>query len=106
MCVHRRRLFEGPTPETERDLQRSRLERHAVDSGRSPFDPMVARLDDEGLTDERRDHAARAGRVVPRDEVDEAIDVLVRRQVVAGDCQLEAEHLGAARCLVRRPSRR
>ena len=66
-----------------------------------PFDPVVARLDDERLPDERGDDPPCSGRVVVWDELDEAVDVLVGREVVAGDGELEPEHLRRAGRLVR-----
>ena len=61
---------------------------------------MSAGLDDERVADARRDHATAARGVVVRHELDEAVDVLVRAEVVTRDRELDPEHLGRAGGLV------
>ncbi|MGI8480313.1 MAG: hypothetical protein ACR2M2_10780, partial [Gaiellaceae bacterium] len=52
------------------------------------LDTVARGIDDERLADERRDDPTPAGCVVLRDEIEEPRDLVVGREIVAGDGEL------------------
>ena len=87
----RRRGVEGEDP---REAERRTVTPRAV------LERPARPVDHEGLADLGRDHLAPAGRVVLRHQLEEAVDLRVLGQVVAGDRDLDAEHLGGPGGLV------